>query len=115
MVTIVFRSRLRDAEDPEYHALAPEMVELARSMPGFLAFKAFTAEDGERLALAHFESLEAAEAWRDHPRHLEAQRLGRERFYAGYTLEVCDSIRAYAFAGGRSVPFTPSGGDDGPA
>jgi heme-degrading monooxygenase HmoA len=94
-VLVVFRSRLRNNDDPEYARLAPRMVELASGMPGFVSFKQFDAGDGERLALIEFETHEQVEAWRRHPEHLEAQRLGRERFYSTYDLTVCDVVRNY--------------------
>ena len=33
MITVVFRSRLRRGDDPEYRSLASRMLEIARSMP----------------------------------------------------------------------------------
>lgn len=101
MVTVIFLSRLRDPGDAAYARLAPRMLELARGMPGFLSFKAFVAEDGERVSIIEFDSLAAAEAWRDHPEHRDAQRLGRERFYAEYRIQVCQPLRDYAFDGTR--------------
>ena len=63
LITVIFRSRHRDPNNPEYLEMAPRMVELASSMPGFVSFKTFTADDGERVAIGQFESLEAVEAW----------------------------------------------------
>lgn len=97
VVTVVFRSRLRDEEDPLYAEMAPRMLELARSMPGFVSFERFVSGDGERLALITFETLADVEAWRDHPEHREAQRLGRERFYSEYSLTVAEQVRSYGF------------------
>jgi hypothetical protein len=42
------------------------------------------AADGDGLAVVEFESHETAAAWRAHPEHREAQRLGRERWFAEY-------------------------------
>jgi heme-degrading monooxygenase HmoA len=90
MVVTVFRSRLRPEAGDEYLEVAERMESLARSMPGFVDFKAFSAADGERVSLIAFESMEAQAAWRNHPEHREAQRRGRERFYAEYRIQVCD-------------------------
>ncbi|NNL67961.1 MAG: antibiotic biosynthesis monooxygenase [Myxococcales bacterium] len=106
MFTVVFRSRLRNPDDAAYAAMAPRMLELVRTIPGFVSFKAFESADGERLALGHFESLEAVDAWRAHPEHREAQRLGQSRFYAAYDLEVCEVVRSHAFDGERRVSRT---------
>jgi len=97
MVTVIFRSRLREAGGGEYEELAARMLALAESMPGFVAFRSYAAEDGERIAISSFDTLQAAEAWRDHPEHLEAQRLGRERFYSEFHIQVSEEIRSYSF------------------
>ena len=51
MVLTVFRSRLRDENRDAYMALAPRMSELARTMPGYVSHKSFTAEDGRFVSL----------------------------------------------------------------
>lgn len=97
MVVSIFRSRIRPENETEYQALAAEMLELARAMPGFLAYRFFSSEDGERCSIVEFESLEELHAWRDEPRHRKAQQLGRERFYTGYSLCVAEPIRESSF------------------
>jgi heme-degrading monooxygenase HmoA len=100
MIVGIFRSRLRpDAEG--YGETAERMDTLARSMPGFLDLKTFAAEDGERVSVFAFESLDALEAWRSHAEHLEAQRRGREHFYAEYELVVARPLRHAVFREGR--------------
>ena len=79
MVTAIFRSRLREDADSGYRALAARMLELARSMPGFVDFKSFRAEDGERVSLIEFESLATLEAWRDDPCLLYTSPSPRDR------------------------------------
>lgn len=107
MVTVIFRSRLKDPEDADYAAMAPRMLERVRTIPGFVAFQAFESADGERLALGHFESLDAVDAWRRNPEHQQAQRLGREQFYAEYSLEVCEVVRSYGFDGEQRTVRDP--------
>ena len=66
-------------------------------MPGFLGIKSYVAEDGENVSISRFESEAALTAWREHPEHREAQRIGRERIYASYSIEVATVIRSSAF------------------
>ena len=99
MVVALFRSRLRPGQQGEYREVAVRMLELARAMPGFVGFKTFAADDGERISVVEFESLGALEAWRDHEEHMDAQRAGRERFYSDYRLQVGELIRDYGFDG----------------
>jgi heme-degrading monooxygenase HmoA len=98
MVVIVFRSRLRPGVESEIVKTGQRMFELASSMPGFLSYKDFVAEDGENVSIVEFESLETLAAWRDHAEHKVAQQQGREKFFAEYRIQVCMPVRAYEFA-----------------
>jgi heme-degrading monooxygenase HmoA len=96
MVT-VFRSRLRDAPEG-YEETAEAMEAAARGMPGFVDFKSFVADDGERVAIAVFDSPESHAAWRDHSDHRAAQRRGRDEWYAEYHIQVCQLISEHRFS-----------------
>jgi antibiotic biosynthesis monooxygenase (ABM) superfamily enzyme len=80
MMLVVFRSRLRNENDSEYQALAPRILELAQSMPGFVSFKSFRADDGERVSARILGWIEIADcatraAWsRPKPRLAEGSR-----------------------------------------
>jgi len=97
MVITVFRSRLRPENEPEFQALAGRMMALAEAMPGFLSYKLYTSEDGERCSIVEFASHEELLAWRNLPEHREAQRIGRERYYQEYTLHVTEPVRESRF------------------
>jgi len=97
MILTIFRSRLRPEHENEYHERADSMESLARSMPGFVSFKTFYARDGERVSIVEFESAGAHEAWRKHPEHMEAQRLGREKFYSEFKIQVSENPREYSY------------------
>jgi len=96
MLIVLFRSRLVDAPEG-YAEMAQEMLDSARSMPGFVDVKAFKGEDGERLTVVWWQDEDTLRAWRLHARHLVAQRLGRERWYEYYKIEVAEVIRAKDF------------------
>jgi heme-degrading monooxygenase HmoA len=96
-IVTVFRSRLRPDAGDEYGTTAAEMERLGRAMPGFVDFKTFTAADGERLALVTFADAESQRAWRTHLDHRAAQQAGRDRFYANYSIQVCECRTARAF------------------
>jgi heme-degrading monooxygenase HmoA len=96
-VVTVFRSRLRPDAGDEYATWAARMLELARAMPGFVDFKSFHADDGERVSVITFDSLETQRAWRDHPDHRAAQRLGRDRFYETFDIQVAAVVRESRF------------------
>ena len=93
MIVTVFRSRVKPEMQQEYMPWVARMKALATTMPGFISHKAFTAEDGERVAIVEFESEEAQRAWRMHPEHIEAQKKGRKDFYLEYRVQVCSVLR----------------------
>lgn len=95
MILTVFRSRLDPAHAAAYREMAARTRLLAERMPGFLSFKTFTAEDGERVSIIEFESEEALRAWHEHPEHRAAQALGRDRFYSEYQIQVCSIVRQH--------------------
>jgi heme-degrading monooxygenase HmoA len=97
MIVTIFRSRLRPEHADEYAGWAQRMHDLATDMPGFVGIKTFAADDGERVSIVEFESPETHLAWRNHLAHREAQRLGRERFYSEFRIQVCAVERAYDF------------------
>jgi len=97
MVMTVFRSRLRPENAPEFEALAARMMELAEAMPGFIFYKVYRSEDGERCSIVEFESHEQLFAWRNLAEHRDAQQLGRERYYETYSLHVTEPVRESQF------------------
>jgi heme-degrading monooxygenase HmoA len=93
MIVTVFRSRLLPEAQDEYTPMAKRMSELAKTMPGHIAHKGFVAEDGERLTFVEFDSEESLKAWAIHPEHVEAKKLGRQRFFTEYRVQICNVIR----------------------
>lgn len=98
-IVTVFRSRLRSDGSDGYARTADEMERLAREVPGFVDFKTFVADDGERVSVITFASRAAHDAWRDDPRHRAAQERGREHWYAEYQILVCELLAERTFRG----------------
>jgi heme-degrading monooxygenase HmoA len=99
MIVTVFRSRLRPEHAESFLALADELAAEADAMPGFVSRKVFVAEDGERVTIIEFESEEYHRGWAEHHGHRQAQKLGREKFYSDYSIQVCQTLRSSRFNG----------------
>jgi len=98
MIVIVFRTRLKpDANLEILGQLGQRMYEIASSMPGYISYKDFAAEDGESVSVVEFESLDTLKAWREHPEHKVVQQRGRDEFFAEYRVQVCTPVRDYRF------------------
>jgi heme-degrading monooxygenase HmoA len=97
VIVILFRSKLTAAAGEDYAQWSAEMDSLIRENPGFVAVKSFRADDGERLTVVWFSDADSLRAWATHPRHLEAQRLGRTKWYEYYNMDVADITRTSEF------------------
>jgi len=96
-VVTVFRNRLREPAQEAYAAELEVVAALAREMPGFVETKTFVADDGERATIVTFRDPESHRAWRDHPRHRQAQRNGIDEYYAEYSIAVGTTSYASSF------------------
>jgi len=98
MIIATFRTQLKpQANLEEFGVLHQKMHAIVRDMPGFVSVKLFTAEDGEVLALAEFDSLDSLKAWKEHPEHVMAQHRSRAEFFAAYHVQICSLIRETKF------------------
>lgn len=95
----MFRSRLRPEHEADFNRHAEQVHARAIAMPGFQSTKDFAADDGERLTIVEWDSPERLTAWRDDPAHREAQQLGRDRYYASYSIQICSELRTSTFDG----------------
>jgi heme-degrading monooxygenase HmoA len=93
----VFRSRLAADANPAYGEHADRMSALARTMPGYVDHKSFTADDGERVTIVTFADRESHDAWRLQPDHVAAQRAGIASYYDTYSLQVGTVERVTSF------------------
>jgi Uncharacterized enzyme involved in biosynthesis of extracellular polysaccharides len=96
MIIVLFRSKL--VANPEgYNAMSDEMDVLARTVPGFIDVKSYTADDGERLTIVWWEDAETLKQWREQERHRVAQHQGRQQWYEYYKMEVAEVTRTSTF------------------
>ena len=93
MFVVIFRATAHQL-DAEYAATAARMRALALNDFGCLEFCAVTEGDQE-VALSYWPDEASIRAWKQHADHLMAQQLGRERWYASYSVEVAEVKRAY--------------------
>ena len=80
--------------DAEYGATASRMRDLALGQFGCIEFQAVT-EGEQEIALSYWPDEASIRAWKQHADHLMAQQMGRERWYASYSVEVAEIRRSY--------------------
>ena len=97
MILTVFRSRLNESTHHDYDEHVRITAALVETAPGFLGHKMFVAEDGERVTLVEFDSMESQRAWSLSAEHKAAAIAGRRSFYAEYKIQVCTVDRESVF------------------
>jgi heme-degrading monooxygenase HmoA len=89
---VIFTS-LRTEEDDGYGAMAEKMVELAALQPGFIGVE--SAHESLGITVSYWTDLESIKSWKANTEHLEAQRLGRDRWYSSYKTRIAKVERDY--------------------
>lgn len=100
MIVVLFSTTPRaDLDLEDYQRASARMRELVTTVPGFISYNTYRAEDGEGIAIVRFDSEQALDAWRLHPEHREIQDKGRHSYYQEYWVQVCSTLREYRFLG----------------
>lgn len=89
---VIFSSHRTDHDDG-YSAMAERMIGLASHQPGFLGME--SAREGLGITVSYWESMEAIRNWKKNAEHLQAQRLGRDRWYSDFRVRIAKVEREY--------------------
>jgi heme-degrading monooxygenase HmoA len=97
-VAVIFTSVRADADGAGYAVMAERMEELAAQQDGFVSIdSARDPESGVGITVSYWRDDASAVAWKQVAEHLEAQRIGRERWYESYAVVVATVDRSYRF------------------
>jgi heme-degrading monooxygenase HmoA len=91
---VIFTAR-RTEGDHGYKDMAQAMFKLALEQPGCIGVESVRGADGLGITVAYFTDEASISAWKRHAQHLEAQRLGKQRWYAHYEVRIARVERAY--------------------
>lgn len=91
---VIFTS-IRTNFDDNYAEMAEKMEVLATQQLGFLGVE--SARDEIGITVSYWESLEAIANWKQNLDHLDAQFLGRQKWYENYTVRIAKVEKEYRF------------------
>jgi len=91
---VIFTSTRTDLDD-NYAEMALKMETLAKQQPGFLGVESARNEIG--ITVSYWESLEAIANWKQNLDHLDAQFLGRQKWYENYVVRIAKVEKEYGF------------------
>ena len=95
-VAVIFQSVRRPVDDEGYAEMAERMDALAAQQPGYLGVRSVRdPQTHEGITVSYWRDDASARAWKAVAEHLEAQRRGREEWYAEYDVVVAEVIRSY--------------------
>ena len=90
---VIFTS-LRTDDADGYAAMAERLMAAAGKAPGFLGVE--SAREGLGITVSYWADIESIARWKADAVHAEAQRLGRERWYASFMTRVAKVERDHA-------------------
>jgi heme-degrading monooxygenase HmoA len=91
---VIFTST-RTPGDDGYGAMAVRMMKLAAEQPGYLGVE--SVRDGLGITVSYWRSLDDIANWKRVAGHREAQRNGREKWYASFKTRIAKVERDYGF------------------
>lgn len=77
-----------------YPAMAERAMASAAGIEGFHGIETCV-QPGFALAVSYWDSLDAIDAWRHHPRHQQAKSQGMSRWFTGYATRIARVIEQY--------------------
>ena len=95
-VAVIFHSVRHAIDDEGYAEMAARMEVLAAQQPGYLGVRSVRdPQTREGITVSYWRDDASARSWKAVALHLDAQRRGREAWYAEYDVVVAEVIRAY--------------------
>lgn len=89
----VIFSNLQSNDHEGYAETAARMVELATDQPGFLGIESVREELG--ITVSYWRDLDSIRRWKAEAEHLQAQKMGRQKWYTAYKTRVALVERDY--------------------
>jgi len=94
MYVVIFKAQIK-ALDSTYAEVAQKLRDKALAQYNCIKFKACS-ENSFEIALSYWHSLEDIQYWQQDAEHQVAQRLGKEKWYQNFSVEICQVTRQYA-------------------
>ena len=92
---VIFTNLRARGHDADYEKTAARMRELAVGQEGFLGLESVRDAGGFGVTVSYWRDAECARRWKQNAEHLQAQKMGREKFYRLWRLRVCTVEREY--------------------
>ncbi|MDY7539725.1 antibiotic biosynthesis monooxygenase [Undibacterium sp. 5I1] len=82
---VIFTSNRTEGDDG-YSDMAENMLALAAQQPGFLGVESAREEVG--ITVSYWADLQSIKQWKAQADHLQAQKIGKEKWYSSYKTRI---------------------------
>jgi len=93
MYAVIFTAEFLLLDD-EYTQTTERMRTLAFENYGCVDFQSLTEGDKE-ITVSYWKTMNDIRAWKQDKEHLQAQQLGREKWYRDYNVKIVEVLREY--------------------
>jgi antibiotic biosynthesis monooxygenase (ABM) superfamily enzyme len=100
IISLFGNVRVRPGMEEHEAKLTEELEQILRSMPGFISYKYYEAEDGEGIGIVRFETREHLEAWVHEGRHGRMQTAAND-YYEAFWVQTAEVYREYTWRDGQ--------------
>ena len=102
IITLFGETIVKPGKEDEEARLSDKLDPILRSMPGFISFKSYQADDGEEIGIIRFESREALDAWVYEGVHGSAQKVA-DQIYERFWVQSAETFREYTWDRGNKT------------
>ncbi len=93
MFAVIFSAKINELDD-EYFQLVENLRNKAKGH-GCIDTSS-VCENGEEITISYWNSLEQIQNWKNDSDHIKAQKLGKNKYYQSYSVQVVDILREYS-------------------
>ncbi len=86
-----------EADPAAISASLQHLHDVERSLPGFISYQDFSAEDGANLTVLEFAGDAAIAQWRTHPEFVKELEQARQTLVSEYHFQFCTPLRVHVF------------------
>jgi heme-degrading monooxygenase HmoA len=93
MYAVIFKAEIKLLDD-DYSKMAIKMRDLALNKYGCTEFTS-TTEGNQEISISYWQDQQQIKSWKEDSEHLLAQKIGQNKWYKSYQVQVVEIIREY--------------------
>jgi len=93
---VIFINKRTELDDG-YVEMAERMVELAQKQHGYLGIESVREASGKGITVSYWKDMDSIRKWKQDTDHQVAQKLGKEKWYEGYQLQITKVEHGYSW------------------